>query len=444
MEPRGIKVNDVLVLKFGGTSVKNISRIQHVAEIIAAQTCKKCVVVVSAMGDTTDYLYKMAKQCSTYPDKRELDLLLSTGEQISISLLTIALQSLGIRSKSFTGPQIGILTDTAHSSARIKDINSERIRKALNEYDVVVVAGFQGLSVDGEVTTLGRGGSDTTAVALAAACGASVCDIYTDVDGVYTADPNAISDAKLLETISYDEVLELARNGAQVIHPRAVELAQSYEIVVRVRNTFKPSHEGTTIKGGQNMEVVRSASGVAVDGNQGCISITGIPSELTVSKKITEILTSEGVLVDTVSQTAGDDGVSKNILLSVKYPDVDQVLKLLESIKEVCQARSIVAETNVSRISLIGSSLGSEPRFTRELIGTLEEAGIEINSLSTSEMRISCFVPKRDAARASQLLHRTFIQGAEPSKRNIESVDAPLKFPTARNEQAGLKQLAVR
>ena len=437
-------MSDVIVLKFGGTSVKSIVRIQHVAEIIAKQTSKKCVVVVSAMGDTTDYLYKLAKQCSIYPDKRELDLLLSTGEQISISLLTLALQSLGVKSKSFTGPQIGIVTDTAHSSARIKDINGERIRKELNEYDVVVVAGFQGLSSDGEVTTLGRGGSDTTAVALAAACGASTCDIYTDVDGVYTADPNAITDAQLLAAISYDEVLEMARNGAQVIHPRAVELAQNYGITVRVRNTFKPEHEGTTINGGQQMESIRCASGIAVDGNQGCITVSGIPAELVVSRQITDILLEEGISVDTVSQTIEDDGRLKNVFLSVKYSDVDQVTKQLDSIKEICQARSIKAETGVARVSLIGSGLGNEPRFTRELIATLEEAGIELNSLSTSEMRISCFVAKNKAARASQVLHKKFIQGREISHQSGETTtDAEtLKFPTQRNSKER-KQLSL-
>ncbi len=430
-------MNDVTVLKFGGTSVKSVVRIQHVAEIIAKRTSKKCVVVVSAMGDTTDQLYKLAKQFSTDPDKRELDLLLSTGEQVSISLLTLALQSLGVKSKSFTGPQIGILTDTTHSSARIKDINSERIRQALNEFDVVVVAGFQGLSPEGEVTTLGRGGSDTTAVALAAACGAKVCDIYTDVDGVYTADPNAIADAELLSSISYDEILEMAKNGAQVIHPRAVELARNYGIAVRVRNTFKPSHLGTIIADfnpTQQSLPSHSVAGVAVDGNQGCIVVSGIPAELDVNRRIAETLAAEGITVDTLSQTIETDGRSKSIFLSVKYADVDQVLKQLESLKTVCQAKSIKAETNIARISLIGNGVGNEPRFAGELIETLEQEGIEINSLSTDRLRVSCFVNKNLAARASQLLHKKFIQGRTIAARPAQEAET-FRFPTHRFEQ---------
>jgi aspartate kinase len=422
-------VNDVSVLKFGGTSVKSISRIQHVAEIIANQTNKKCVVVVSAMGDTTDQLYKMAKQCSTHPDKRELDLLLSTGEQISISLLTLALQARGIRSKSFTGAQIGILTDNVHSSARIKDINAERIRKALNEFDVVVVAGFQGLSDDGEVTTLGRGGSDTTAVALAAACGAPLCDIYTDVDGVYTADPNSILDARLLDTISYDEILEMARNGAQVLHPRSIELAQNYGITVRVRNTFRPEHKGTAIKGEKEVEIAHRASGVAVDGNQGCITISGVPAELAASRKITELLLAEGITVDTISQVLDEQSSCKNILISIKYADIDQVSKISDSLKDLCKARSVKSETNISRISLIGVGFANEPQITGDLVANLEDAGIAVTHLSTSEMRISCFVPEHQAAKASQLLHRKFI-GSET-----------IQFPLQRKEETR-KQLS--
>ncbi len=402
-------MNNVAVLKFGGTSVKSISRIQHVAEIIASQAGRKCVVVVSAMGDTTDHLYKMAKQCCTHPNKRELDLLLSTGEQVSISLLTLALQSRGIRSKSFTGAQIGIFTDNVHNSARIKDINAERIRQALNEFDVVVVAGFQGLSADGEVTTLGRGGSDTTAVALAAACGAPICDIYTDVDGVYTADPNSILDAKLLNTISYDEILEMARNGAQVLHPRSIELAQNYGITVRVRNTFKPDHQGTAIKGEKEVEISHRASGVAVDGNQGCITISGVPAKLAASRKITELLISEGITVDTISQVVDERADSKDILISIKYADVDQVDQISDALKELCSARSVKAETNISRISLIGFGLSNDPQLAADLVADLEDGGIAVTYLSTSEMRISCFVPTHQASTASQLLHRKFI-----------------------------------
>ncbi len=236
------------VLKFGGTSVKSIGRIQHVCDLIALQ-CKeqKLIVVVSAMGDTTDTLLKLANQCSKTPDQRELDLLLSTGEQISIALLSLALNDRGIKAKSFTGLQLGILTDDNYNSARIKQINRAAIASAIEENDVVVVAGFQGYSQSGDITTLGRGGSDTSAVALAVAAGVKECEIYTDVDGIYTTDPNVVPTARFIEQLSYDETLRMAYLGAQVIHPRSVELAKKYELALRVRNTFTPNCQGTLI-----------------------------------------------------------------------------------------------------------------------------------------------------------------------------------------------------
>jgi aspartate kinase len=238
----------VTVLKFGGSSVKSIGRMQHVVGIIQ-EVCRtqKALVVVSAMGDTTDHLIDLAQQCTNSPDKRELDVLLSTGEQVSIALLCILLKAAGITAKSFTGAQIGVLTESEHTSARILSVDAIAVQKALAENDVVVVAGFQGVTVDGDITTLGRGGSDTTAVALAAAAGAQECQIYTDVDGIFTSDPNKNADAQWIPEISYDDCLQLVRAGAQVMHDRSVVLAQQYGIDVRVRNTFKPSHPGTVI-----------------------------------------------------------------------------------------------------------------------------------------------------------------------------------------------------
>ncbi len=257
------------VLKFGGTSVKSIGRIQHVCDLIAAQ-CKKqkLIVVVSAMGDTTDALLKLANQCSKTPDQRELDLLLSTGEQISIALLSLALNDRGIKAKSFTGLQLGILTDDNYNSARIKQINRAAIASAIEENDVIVVAGFQGYSESGDITTLGRGGSDTSAVALAVAAGVKECEIYTDVDGIYTTDPNVVPTARFIEQLSYDETLRMAYLGAQVIHPRSVELAKKYEVALRVRNTFTPNCQGTLITTEAENPAVAvgyEVSGVALD-----------------------------------------------------------------------------------------------------------------------------------------------------------------------------------
>lgn len=250
-------MSNISVLKFGGTSVKTIGRIAHVAEIVAKRArISKVIVVVSAMGDTTDYLVNLAKQCCAAPDRRELDVLLATGEQTSIALLALTLKKMGIKARSFTGPQLGIVTDSEHTDARIIDIRSEVIHKLLQENDVLVVAGFQGVNESGDITTLGRGGSDTTAVALAAASGARDCEIYTDVDGVYTADPNKVKDAMLLPEISYDEIFQMARLGAQVLHHRAIMLAKQYNIRVRVRNTFKPDDCGSLVQGSNEPEAV--------------------------------------------------------------------------------------------------------------------------------------------------------------------------------------------
>lgn len=238
----------VAVLKFGGTSVKNVARMEHVANIIAKRCAKeKVIVVVSAMGHTTDHLIELAKQCNDDPDKRELDVLLSTGEQVSIALLSIILKSRGLRAKSFTGAQIGVVTEDEFGAAKIVSIDSSKLNSALEGTDVAVVAGFQGVTISGDITTLGRGGSDTTAVALAAAAKASVCEIYTDVDGIFTSDPNKDSNAELFDNIDYEDCLRLVRAGAQVMHDRSIVLAHQYGVNVRVRNTFKPDHDGTLI-----------------------------------------------------------------------------------------------------------------------------------------------------------------------------------------------------
>ncbi|MFN8657088.1 MAG: aspartate kinase [Candidatus Obscuribacterales bacterium] len=241
-------IQDIAVLKFGGTSVRGIGRMQNVAQIVQSfAKQQKTIVVVSAMGDTTDHLYQLALRCAEQPDKRELDVLLSTGEQVSIALLTMILKSCGVRAKSFTGQQIGVLTEAEHGCARILTVDAPHILEELEDNDVIVVAGFQGSTVDGDITTLGRGGSDTSAVALAAAVGAHVCHIFTDVDGVFTADPNKVAGAVLIPEIGYDHCFEMARNGAQVIHDRSVTLAKQHGVQIRVRNTFNPGHSGTLI-----------------------------------------------------------------------------------------------------------------------------------------------------------------------------------------------------
>jgi aspartate kinase len=405
---KGRQTVSISVLKFGGTSVKNISRIHHVADVIARNSAQKCLVVVSAMGDTTDHLYSLAKQCSASPDKRELDLLLSTGEQVSIALLALALREKGIKAKSYTGAQIGITTDSAHSAARIIDICKETILAALEENDVVVVAGFQGLSEEGEVTTLGRGGSDTTAVALAAACGAEICDIYTDVDGIYTTDPNKISEAQILQSICYEEVLEMARVGAQVLHPRAVELAQEHGLEIRVRNTFKPHHTGTLINGGTNVERIRKVSGVAVDGNQAHVSFTNVPLEFPFMGTVIECLSKENIVVDMVSQNINFASRTKCVSLAIKYEDVDQALLKLNELKVKSGAEALSVDTQVSKVSVIGSGLGNSHETSAKILAILEDHSVYVKLFYCGESRISCLIPNTAANHATALLHREF------------------------------------
>lgn len=397
----------ISVLKFGGTSVKSISRIQHVADVVAGALSKqnKCIVVVSAMGDTTDYLYGLAKQCTITPDKRELDLLLSTGEQVSIALLALTLKSRGINAKSFTGAQIGITTDGAHSTARILDICKDKLQVALADHDVIVVAGFQGISEDGEITTLGRGGSDTTAVALAAASNAATCDIYTDVDGIYTTDPNKISEATIIDCINYDEVLEMARVGAQVLHPRAVELAKEYNLVVRVRNTFKPHHAGTKICGELNVEKACKISGVVVDGNQAHIVASKIPLESNFVGAILDVVRKECISVDMIAQNIDFNSRTKVVSLAIKYQDLDQAQNsFANQIPDTC----IDWDHDVAKVSVIGSCLGSAPEVTASIVRVLETHGILIKQLHCNETRISCLIPKQSASHAAVLLHREF------------------------------------
>ena len=413
-------MSKISVLKFGGTSVKNIGRIHHVADVIARRTNQKCLVVVSAMGDTTDHLYSLAKQCATFPDKRELDLLLSTGEQVSIALLALTLRERGVKAKSYTGAQIGIVTDNSHSTARITDICRDTLRAALVENDVVVVAGFQGLSEEGEVTTLGRGGSDTTAVALAAACGAETCDIYTDVDGIYTTDPNKISDAQILDSICYEEVLEMARVGAQVIHPRAVELAKEYGLQVRVRNTFKPDHSGTIINGGTNVERIRKVSGVAVDGNQAHVTFTRVPLEFPFMGTTLDCLSKENISVDMVSQNIDLASRTKCVSLAIKYEDVDHAIVCLNELKRLCGADELTVDTEVAKVSVIGSGLGNSHETSATLLGILEDHGLYVKLFYCGESRISCLIPQASANHATALLHREF-------KLN-ECYTAPLEF----------------
>lgn len=423
-------MSSISVLKFGGTSVKNIGRINHVVDIIAQKKTPKQIVVVSAMGDTTDYLYGLAKQCASAPDKRELDMLLSTGEQISIALITIILKDRGIKAKSFTGSQIGIVTDNTHSCARILDISASALKEALREYDVLVVAGFQGLSESGEITTLGRGGSDTSAVALAAATGAGDCHIYTDVDGIFTSDPNQIKESTLIETLSYSETIELARAGAQVLHPRAAELARHYSIKLRVRNTFNPNNVGTLITGARNVEKLNKVKAVAVDSHQAYVLLTNIPTAFPVLAECEKLFANEDVSIDVVSQTNLNDEECL-VQLALRYSDADILQQRLQDLKTISCAEDVTADFEVSRISLIGGGIGSSSDIRTKALGLLTAACIQVRLFSSSESTISFLVNSEHAKRAADLLHHEFLgaqrlpstyqHNAKPQLREIAS-----------------------
>jgi aspartate kinase len=412
----------LIVQKFGGTSVKSVARIRNVAGIIARAAKENSVVVVaSAMGDTTDYLLKLAGQASPRADRRspqarEMDALLATGEQISIALLAMALIEMGQRAVSISGAQLGIITETVHTAARIVDIKTDRIRQHLDGGAIVVAAGFQGMTADGDVTTLGRGGSDTTAVALAAALGAERCDIYTDVNGVYSADPNIVKSAKLLREISYEEMLEMARVGAQVLHPRAVELARKHRVPLRVRNTFEPDDVGTVLRRAEQMEIYRPVSGVTLDRDQARFAILKVPDLPGVAGEIFGSLASRRVSVDMIIQAFHQDRLVNDITFTVKRADAETARTALEEIAARLKAEKVLADEGVAKVSIVGAGLMGQPDVAARMFAALGQAGINIKMISTSDIRISCIVSEKEADRAVVLVHDLF----QPDQKETE------------------------
>jgi aspartate kinase len=399
----------MIVQKFGGTSVKSLARIQNVASIIArAAKHDSVVAVISAMGDTTDYLVKLAHQASGKPERRELDALLATGEQISAALVSIALNELNTRAVSLTGAQLGITTESVHTAARIVDIDTDRIRRHLNEGTVVVAAGFQGTTPEGDTTTLGRGGSDTTAVALAAALKASTCDIFTDVNGVYTADPNIVPTSRLLKEISYEEMLEMARVGAQVLHPRAIELARKHRIPLRVRNTFDPQHEGTILKGADDMEIYRPVSGVTIDRDQARLAILKVPDKPGIAGEIFAALAGHRVNADMIIQAFHEDRSVNDITFTVKRSDLAVARLALEDAAKQTGAEGVLTDQDVAKVSIIGAGLMDQPDVAARMFSALGKANINIKMISTSDIRISCVVGDRDAELAVKVVHDLF------------------------------------
>ena len=364
------------------------------------------VVVVSALGDTTDELIALASQISDRPPKREMDMLLSTGEQISIALLAMAIHELGRPVISLTGAQVGIITDATHTRAKIQQINTERLQRELAEGKIVIVAGFQGITPGYDITTLGRGGSDTTAVALAAALKARECEIYTDVDGVYTADPRVVPQARKLADISYGEMLEMASLGALVLQPRAVEFGAMYHVPIHVRSSFG-RETGTMVREERLVEKDMVVIGVAHDVNVAKVGILDVPDRPGVAARIFSTLAAESINVDMIVQTTKEQQTT-DMLFSVNRDDLPRAKELVQSVARELGAREVIVNDNVAKVSIVGAGMVSNPGVAARMFEALAKADINIQVISTSEIKVSCLVRAEDALKAVRVVHEAF------------------------------------
>ena len=401
----------IIVQKYGGTSVADSQKIKNVAKRIT-QSHKDgnlVVVVVSAMGGSTDQLINLALEISENPPERELDMLLSTGEQVSIALLAMAVSELGFQAISLTGNQVGIITDGFYSNARIKSINNDRIHSELNQGKVVILAGFQGISIDDEITTLGRGASDTTAVAVAASLNADRCEIYTDVDGIYTSDPRMVESARKLDQITYDEMLEMAGLGAKVLHSRCVELAKKFQVPLSVRSSFHEG-EGTIVtKENKIMEEV-VISGVTSDKDQAKISLIGLPDTPGVAAEIFQALADASINIDMIIQSASQDGTA-NLSFTTAEKDLDKTIEIVSEIKEKTGFNNVNKDCNIAKVSVIGIGMKSHVGIASKAFRALADAEINIQMISTSEIKISCVIQEDQTENAVQIIHDAFELG---------------------------------
>lgn len=398
----------LIVQKFGGTSVGSTEKIRNVAERVIAEreAGNDVVVVVSAMGKSTDVLVDLAKELTNDPSKREMDMLLTTGEQVTISLLAMALQAKGYDAISFTGWQAGMKTEKVHGNARIVDIDEARIKEELSAGKVVVVAGFQGIADDLHITTLGRGGSDTTAVALAAALKADKCDIYTDVPGVFTTDPRYVPSARKLAGISYDEMLELANLGAGVLHPRAVEFAKNYQIPLEVRSSIE-NESGTLIEEESSMEQNLVVRGIAFEDQMTRVTVCGLSSGLTTLSTIFTTLAKQNINVDIIIQSVTSTNQT-SISFSVKTDDLSKTVEVLEEYKGALGYEQIETESKLAKVSIVGSGMVSNPGVAAEMFAVLAQKDIQVKMVSTSEIKVSTVVDREDMVKAVEALHDAF------------------------------------
>ena len=398
----------LIVQKYGGTSVANVERIRHVAHRVVRtlEMDNQVVVVVSAMGDTTEQLLKLAHEVSDRPGNRELDLLLSTGEMASSALLGMAIRAMGHRSISLSGFQAGIQTDAVHSRAVIRNIDPQRIFGHMDEGNIVIVAGFQGATEDMDITTLGRGGSDTTAVALAASLGAQICEVYTDVEGIYTADPRLVPEARKLREVEYEEMLELATQGARVMHPRAVELGQVYDMPILVASSFTDA-AGTIICGGVSMEIRNKVRGIAHDLNVGKVTVSGVPDRPGIAMSIFEPLAEADVNVDTIVQNASVSGIT-DLTFTVSQDDLDKAMGIVESVSGSIGAKGCLGDPNLGSVSIVGTGMQNAPGYAARMFRTLSDAGINIELITTSQIRVTCIMARDRVSDAVNALHKAF------------------------------------
>ncbi|TAL24327.1 MAG: aspartate kinase [Nitrospirae bacterium] len=413
----------LIVQKYGGTSVANIERIKNVAARVAktAKEGHKVVVVVSAMSGETDKLINLAHEASSNPNEREMDMLLSSGERVTSALTAMAIEDLGCKAMALTGRQMGIITDAVHTKAKISKITGDRARRALDEGYVIVVAGFQGITESQDVTTLGRGGSDLSAVAIASALNADLCEIYTDVDGVYTTDPNIVPEARKLKKISYEEMLELASLGAKVLQTRSVEFAMKYNVPTVVRSSFNNNPGTLVVKEDKEMEDV-VVSGVAYDKNQVKLTLMSVPDKPGIAAKIFNAIADANVVVDMIVQNVSSDGKAADISFTVPKTDSKKALKITEAVAKELGAGGLTLRDDIAKISIVGVGMRTHSGVAAKMFETLSKHGVNILMISTSEIKVSCVIDAKYTELAVRVLHDVFeLEAGRDSQREAKA-----------------------
>jgi len=398
----------VIVQKFGGSSLADTGRIKNVAKRVvqAKEDGNSVVVVVSALGDTTDELIKKAYEITPNPPEREMDMLLATGEQMSTALLAMAVESLGHEAISFTGLQVGIVTDTVHTKAKIVDVKSRRILEEIEKDRIVIVAGFQGVTVDQDITTLGRGGSDLTAVALAAKLKADVCEIYTDVDGIYTTDPRLVPEARKLPVISYDEMLEMAATGAKVMQPRSVEYGRNFGVTIHVRSSLS-DQPGTLIKEADPMMEKAIISGITYDVTEAKVTISRVPDRPGIAASVFKALADASINIDIILQNVSEKGFT-DISFTVGKGDLKRTEDVVDAVVKELSAKGFTCDEGIGKVSLVGAGMRTHPGIAADMFGTLAEKNINIEMISTSAIKISCVIRQDHVEEAVKALHKMF------------------------------------